>query len=253
MDIIVYDETTRADWVDLDPVQADLSQHGVQLDVRVPLPRPRADEAWYPWLAWMLAWSKVRSPDRPIPPNLEPKPLEVDREEKALHGQANPPGPLYDGKRLLEAFHGPLPEEERSPDAGPIVILTDRMIGTFEGTRYHVRFLTTGHPNIVSPPGLIDGPARAREYYMAKQMLGQDPEGIEGMGDDDHLTKDDDRVPTAIASAFLQVAKYHVTGDPFCEDDGCRLSNPHWQADLLDTMATGRLCKEHEAWLHQLA
>ncbi|MDX1610911.1 MAG: DUF6775 family putative metallopeptidase, partial [Candidatus Thermoplasmatota archaeon] len=104
----------------------------------------------------------------------------------------------------------------------------------------------TGHPTIVSPPGLIDGPARDRSYYMAKQVIGG---SAEAFSQDDHLTREDERLPTCIASALLQAAAWHTTGQAFCEEEGCRLFNPHWQKDLLATMATAELCTEHQRWL----
>jgi len=38
-----------------------------------------------------------------------------------------------------------------------------------------------------------------------------------------------------------------VTGQPFCEERGCRLFNAHWQEDLLYSQlgAGGEFCKYH--------
>jgi hypothetical protein len=237
--------------VDLDAVQRDLSAYGVWLDPRPVLdPEGSAHQEWADWMAWHTAFAKVRNLDRP-PAEREPADLEIDKERAALDGDGDPPGPLYDGRRLLEAYHGPLPEDLKAPGRS-LIALTDRLVGTFEGDRYHVRFLVTGHPSIVSPPGFVDGPARDRSFYMAKQALGSAHDANEVV-DDDHLTRNDDRLPTCVASAILQAVAYTDTGDPFCEDDGCRLFNPHWQEDLLASMATRDLCEEHAAWAKRLA
>jgi hypothetical protein len=243
MNVVVFDETEDFAYK---RVERDLAEFGVQLDVREPLPRNRDSQDWCDWMAWHTAFAKVREVNSP-PPNREPADLEVRKEREALTGEGTPPGPFYDGHRLLEAYHGPLPDELATPGQEPVVVLTDRLVGTYED-RYHVRFLVTGHPTIVSPPGFIDGPARDRAFYMAKQALGSAHDANEVV-DDDHLTRGDERIPTCVASAILQTVAYDQTGDPFCEDDTCRLFNPHWQKDLIGSMATTNLCEEHEALL----
>lgn len=247
MQVVCYDETER---FDLARVQKDLSAYGIALDVRAPLPQSRESQDWIDWMAWHGAFAKVRRLDAP-PSSREPADLEVSKEAQALDGNGTPPGPLYDGHRMLEAYHGPLPDALASPGARPVVVLTDRLIGTFEGDRYHVRFLVAGHPSIVSVPGFIDGPARDRSFYLAKQALGS-AHDADAMVDDDHLTRGDDRLPVCVASAILQAIKYHEQGEPFCEEEACRLYNAHWQADLLDTLATRQLCAQHQAWAQQI-
>lgn len=239
MDLIVYDET---EGFDRKAVEADLARYGIQLDLREPLPQNREGDEWVDWMAWHTAFAKVRDLSTK-PAEREPAELEIRKEAEALTGEKSPPGPIYDGHRLLEAYHGPLPDELQAPGSAPVVVLTDRLVGTFED-RYHVRFLVAGHPSIVSPPGFVDGPARDRSFYLAKQALGSAHDANE-MVDDDHITRGDERLPTCIASALLQALMYHETGDPFCEDEGCRLYNPHWQADLIESMAGGELCEEH--------
>lgn len=244
----VYAETDTS----LAPVQEDLQAHGVNLYVREALPGPstrRGYEDWVDWTAWHLAYAKVHNP-RSNPPHREPARLAVKKEARALRGERDPPGPLYDGHRLMEAYHGPLPDAHATPGR-PVIVLTDRMMATHQGDRYHVRFLLAGHPTIVSTPGFIDGPARDRAFYFAKQALGS-AHGAEELIDDDHLSRSDERLSTCIASALLQAIKYAQTGDPFCKDDGCRLFNPHWQDDLVSTMATRDLCPDHGTWAQNL-
>jgi hypothetical protein len=251
MDLIVIDEM---DGFDLDPVEADLSDLGISLATRgLPRlgPEDPESEAWADWMAWHTAFAKVRDVESP-PPEREPADFEIDKEREALLADASAPGLLYDGRRLLEAYHGLLPDELATPGAAPTVVLTDRMVGTYEGDRYHVRFLVNGHPCILAPPGFVDGPARDRSFYMAKQVLGS-AHDADVVSDDDHLTRGDDRISACVASSMLQVLAYHDTGEPFCEDETCRLFNPHWQEDLLASMATDRVCEDHEAWLAELA
>ncbi|PSG96135.1 hypothetical protein BRD56_12200 [Thermoplasmatales archaeon SW_10_69_26] len=251
MDLIVLDET---DGSALGEVEEDLSRYGISVERRG-LPRVGPEdpdrEAWADWIAWHTAFARVRDVDAP-PPEREPPVAAVATEREAVLAGESGPGLLYDGRRLLEAFHGPLPDELAVPGEDPVVVLTDRLVGTHEGDRYHVRFLVNGHPCIVSPPGFVDGPARDRSFYMAKQVLGS-AHDADQVSDDDHLRRNDDRLPTCVASAFLQTLAYHDTGEPFCEDEGCRLFNPHWQEDLLSSMATTDLCEEHGVWLADVA
>jgi hypothetical protein len=247
VNLIVVDET---DGFDLDPVEEDLSRYGITLDVRGVPHLDRDDpgrEAWAAWIAWHTAFAKVRDVES-RPPEREPADVEIAKERQALLDGDTGPGLLYDGRRLLEAYHGPLPDELAVPGEQPVAVITDRLVGTYEGDRYHVRFLVNGHPCIVSPPGFVDGPARDRSFYMAKQVFGS-AHDADQVSDDDHLTRGDERISDCVASALLQVLAYHDRGQPFCEDDTCRLFNPHWQEDLLASMATDELCEDHEAWL----
>lgn len=246
MTIVVFDES---DTVDPKPLERDLSAYGIELDVREPLPGPASRpsyEEWVDWMAWHAAFAKVRNLESP-PAEREPADLEVDKEARALRGEGDPPGPLYDGTRLMEAYHGALPDELAAPGQ-PVVVLTDRLVGTFEGGRYHVRYLVAGHPSIVSVPGFVDGPARDRSFYLAKQALGS-AHDADRMVDDDHLTRGDERLPTCVASAILQARSYTRTGEAFCSDEACRLYNPHWQEELLASMASEALCETHGARL----
>ncbi len=239
----------EAPGIDLEALQGELSPHGVELDARDPPPGPPSRESyhdWVDWMAWHAAFAKVRDLGSP-PSHRGPADLEVEKEARALTGQRDPPGPLYDGPRMMEAYHGPLPEALSTPGE-PVVVLTDRLIGTYEGDRYHVRFLVAGHPSIVSVPGFVDGPARDRSFYLAKQALGSGLEA-DAMVDDDRITRQDPRLPVCTASAVLQALLYAHGGDPFCEEASCRLYNPHWQEELVGSMATRTLCKQHEAWL----
>jgi len=200
-------------------------------------------------VAHALATTKVRRPDRPVPRDWRPFPVEVHGERRALTGDGRPPGPLYDGTLLMRTWLDAFAPGERRYDGPPAVVLTDRLVATFEGARYHVRFLVAGHPSVVSLPGFVDAPARDRSYYLARQLVGLDASLV---ATDDHLRPGDPRLPACAASAVLQAVAFRASGEAFCEDAGCRLFNPHWQRELLASMAGTRLCARHEAWLDGL-
>jgi hypothetical protein len=52
----------------------------------------------------------------------------------------------------------------------------------------------------------------------------------------------------------MQAVFYSLTGDPFCEDKGCRLYNAHRQEELLfaQLRCTYELCERHERILDDL-
>jgi hypothetical protein len=52
----------------------------------------------------------------------------------------------------------------------------------------------------------------------------------------------------------MQAVFYSLTGDPLCEDKGCRLYNSHWQQELIfaQLTCTYELCERHEKILDDL-
>ena len=51
----------------------------------------------------------------------------------------------------------------------------------------------------------------------------------------------------------MQAVFYSLTGNPFCEDKGCRLYNAHWQEDaIFAQLESGyEFCKEHTKFLRK--
>ncbi len=176
-----------------------------------------------------LAFARVR--DLTERRFIEPLPVEVDLEEKIIHGR-NVRGIIYDGRRLTKMMR-----EYTAPAEGHHVVITDRTVGTMEehDARYHIRTLVCSIPSLISTSGIVEGPAKPREYYTGlKSDLGFEP-----------MEYGDTRMTDAVKSYLLQSLAWRITGEPFCEDKGCRLHNPHWQEELVEYQLKGKLCDEH--------
>lgn len=134
------------------------------------------------------------------------------------------------------------------------LILTERLIGTYEGDRYHARTVYMGAPSIVSGGGAIEGPAKPEEYYERRTTAtGEDvpteiaKEGLEA----DFLEYGDTRLTEVSKGLALQALVYRISGEEFCDDRSCRLYNAHTQKALLRSQLGGKLCSHHEEVLSE--
>ena len=170
---------------------------------------------------------------------------------------------LYDGfmmQRLLETM---INENYYNTDHVNIVF-EDRLICTFaeEDWRYHARTFVAGNPSIISTTGIIEAPAKPKEWYIKQMQLAiYDTDNV----DDNHnnglslpdankyLDYDDFRINFAAIGYILQILFFFITeGNPFCDDINCKLYNAHWQRELIQSqIENSRLCDEHCAMLHQ--
>lgn len=169
---------------------------------------------------------------------------------------------LYDGFMMQRLFEAMINEYEANTDHVHIVF-EDRLICTFseEDWRYHARTILGGSPSIISTTGIVEAPAKPKEYYI-NQMLsaaydmaadGDDKnDGISSSGKK-YLDYDDYRINFAAVGYALQTLFFFITeGNPFCNDINCRLYNAHWQEELIHSqIQSERLCNEHAASLHQ--
>ena len=212
------------------------------------------EEAEAEAVAGAIARARVKQPHEPTG-SKDPLPGEVDYERRFLRaGSEKPGGLLYDGEKLLRTFASLLPADEIGRHACHIV-LTEQLVGTWDehNQRYHARVAVFGVPTIISASGLVEGPAKPKEVYLARQMGLRRAEPASG-GRQDCLDYHDPRRQEALKGYLLQAVFYHVTGDPFCEDVSCRLYNAHWQEELIAAQIgpDAGLCERHrnmlEAW-----
>ena len=159
--------------------------------------------------------------------------------------------PIYDGYHLLDVL-GNLVEQEPGLFH---VVFTDLLVGTYDQSdmRYHGRVLVAANPCLISTTGMVEAPARPRDYcieVMAAQMAGANTDGVESRHAGRFLTYGDDRLQKVAEGYLLQVISYFETGEAFCEDRDCRLFNAHWQSELIHSQVTsGRLCGRHRSIL----
>ncbi|UCD92295.1 MAG: hypothetical protein JSV43_08800 [Methanobacteriota archaeon] len=210
-------------------------------------------------LAKNLASTKVRGMDE-LKEESEPLYGEIQFEKRAL----NEPlrrimGILYDGFRFQKVLRDLIPKKEMHTGCAHI-IFTNRLFCTYEkgDGRYHARVIMCGYPSVISTSGLVEAPAKPKEFYVMKQKyaaMGSEPpidelkETIKGR----FIDYDDENLTQALRGYALQALFYHATGDPFCKDNNCVLFNSHWQEDVINAqIVSGQLCFVHEEMLKEM-
>jgi hypothetical protein len=184
-----------------------------------------------------------------------PLPGEVGYEKRRLLNRTKQPaGILYDGERLLELFNQALPEDRRGSHMLHLV-LTNQLFGTwsFDDLRFHARTSIYGIPSIISTSGLVEAPAKSRQYYLTQQ-LGVSSDVLEQQFQGQFLVYDDSRLTRVIKGYIMQALLYHLTGEPFCNDPNCRLFNAHWQHELIHAQLESpyEFCPKHQSVLDGL-
>ena len=207
-------------------------------------------------LARQICEARVADPGKEIAAGRRPFPAEVEYEKRVLTAVGDrPSGILYDGFALQEILVELIPRAEATT-ANVHIVLTDQLIGTWDAAnaRYHARVSVYGLPSLISAPGVIEGPARPKEYYLQLQ-LGRDRESLKERFRGRFADYGDPRLTEIVKGYVLQAMFYALTGDPFCQDRECRLFNAHWQEDMLNAQLGGEhaLCATHREALDRLA
>jgi hypothetical protein len=179
-----------------------------------------------------------------------------------IYGRPNKELILYDGFRMQRLLGTMINESLANTDHIHIVF-EDRLICTFseEDWRYHARTLVAGTPSIISTTGIVEAPAKPKEWYIKQMQL-----AIYGINHEDNqnnaisssfikkiLEYGDYRINFAAVGYALQALFFFITdGDPFCSDVNCKLYNAHWQEELIQSQIQNNgLCNEHSALLNQ--
>jgi hypothetical protein len=163
---------------------------------------------------------------------------------------------LYDGFEFQRIISSLIPKDEIASENFHIVF-TNKLTCTFDSAdyRYHGRALIGSNPSVISTTGIIEAPAKPRQYYldlMTNYNQGLNIELIKKKYQGKYLEYHDSRLGTVVEGYCLQALFYYLTGDPFCESLECRLNNAHWQADLIHSqIESGRLCDKHEKILEE--
>jgi hypothetical protein len=160
-------------------------------------------------------------------------------------------GLLFDFINTKKAFDSL--KYARAEDACHI-LLTNKLFATLnEDKRPHIRAAIFGYPSIISASGIVEGPAKPREYYLYKQKytrLGvweiEEPrlkEKFKGR----FIDYQDKRMSEVLKGYVSQALFFYITGEPFCPDKSCRLYNAHWQEDLIySQIKSGEFCAVHK-------
>ncbi|MDE1763357.1 MAG: hypothetical protein KGH88_03820 [Thaumarchaeota archaeon] len=158
---------------------------------------------------------------------------------------------LYDGFELQNIFMDCIPEEELSQDRFHLIFTTKLCCSyDYDDYRYHGRAVICSNPSIISTTGIIEAPAKPRDYYMKmyeKMSQGLNLDALRNEFSGRFLEYGDDRIGIVVRGYALQAIFYHLTGNPFCESKECMLYNAHWQKDLLHSqISSGKLCRQHQ-------
>jgi hypothetical protein len=162
---------------------------------------------------------------------------------------------LLDGFELQRIYSDFLCEDEVG--LGHVhVIFKDSLIATYDEVtrRFHARTLICGMPSLISTNGIIEAPAKPRDYYF-KMMLS----GLLDLSNEEIKTKFNGRFvdygdPSVFCAALgfaVQAVFYFLTdGNPFCIENTCTLYNSHWQEEMIRAQVkTPNFCKYHETLL----
>lgn len=164
---------------------------------------------------------------------------------------------MYDGFEFLRVVTKLIPNNELSLDQFH-VIFTNKLTCTYDqgDFRYHGRALIGSNPSIISTTGIIEAPAKPKEYYL--QLIsyitqGLNLDSIKKKYQGAYLEYHDGRLSSVIDGYLMQAIFYYLTGEPFCEKRECRLYNAHWQKDLLySQLEVCKLCNKHQEILNNL-
>ena len=163
-------------------------------------------------------------------------------------------GILYDGFGLQGIFSSLISEHERYLDHCHI-IFTNQLFGTWDDDdhRFHARVSVYGFPSIISTTGVVEAPAKPREFYL-KRRLGVPLEILKGEFRGKFIDHGDPRLTEIVKGYVIQALIFHMTGNPFCDDPHCRLYNAHWQEELIRTQLDGRyeFCPKHRGILNRI-
>ncbi|MDI6820054.1 MAG: hypothetical protein QMC89_04015 [Candidatus Hodarchaeaceae archaeon] len=169
---------------------------------------------------------------------------------------------LYDGFKLQALLREILPTDEFSIEHAHI-IFTNRFFATFDegDRRYHARVSVYGLPSIISTTGIVEAPAKPKEFYLLKQryaalgMSGVPIEALKERFKGRFIDYDDDRLTEVMKGYVMQAIFHHLMLEPFCPDRKCRLFNGHWQEEVILAQLGPKeheFCERHHAILEKL-
>jgi hypothetical protein len=167
--------------------------------------------------------------------NNEPMLGEIEYEKRGLiNPHQKPFGILYDGFELQDIYSSLIPEKETGFNHIHVAF-TNQLFGTLDENT-----------------GLVEAPAKPREFYL-KKSLGLDPIELKMEFAGKFIDYDDPRLTDVMKGYVMQALFYHLAGEPFCEDKNCRLYNAHWQREVIHAQIEGEyeFCPKHSEILAQ--
>ncbi len=158
---------------------------------------------------------------------------------------------MYDGFEFQNVLSKLIPSNELSADKFHI-IFTNKLTCTFDQNdfRYHGRAIIGSNPSIISTTGIVEAPAKPREYYfdlLSNFTKGVNIDSVKKKYRGTYLEYNDKRLSKVIEGYLMQAVFYYLTGEAFCDKKDCRLYNAHWQNDLIfSQLKVSKLCDKHQ-------
>ena len=244
--VFIYtDHPSRA--LDTEIIADRLNSLGITTESRGDLFSFLGDSKKSAHIAEFIARSRITEVDEPLDTLLPDDPVHTVSELRKMKGLESVRGEFYDGLWLQRLLHGALAERVPRESGCEFIhmIFTGRLFGTFGERRYHARVLLTGSPVLISTSGLVEAPARPREYYFIKGGLersGGDLSELERLYKGRYVEYDDPKTSPIICSYALQAVYCELTGNEFCGDSECCMYNSHWQEEVLRLQFRGNMC-----------
>ncbi len=169
--------------------------------------------------------------------------------EKEVYDEQREETILHDGFELQKLIIENIPWDD---DKNTLhIIFTDKIICTYDENtaRHHARVWIGPNPTIISTTGIIEAPAKPKQYYfdLMTNFTKEDINEIKRKYKGEFLEYHDPRISDVIEGVLLQIIIHQRTGEGFCEDKDCRLFNSHWQKELLQSQVENKkICKKHE-------
>ena len=188
----------------------------------------------------------LKKPFKKYNPSTEEIQIEVENKDRSNKDEMV----LYDGfefqKIASELISGNESKEETLH-----IIFTNKLTCTFDESdfRYHARVWVGANPIIISTTGMIEAPAKPKQYYLdlmtnfSKENISEIKRKYKGQ----FLEYNDPRISQIVEGCILQIIFYYNTGEVFCDNNQCRLYNAHWQKDLLiSQIENKKICEKHK-------
>ena len=204
--------------------------------------------------AFQMARLKVRDINKKDV-QVEPLNPEIEYERRNLTkttGRAS--GVIYEGFKLQQLYWDFIDPQERNLDHLHLVF-TNQLFATWDENdlRYHARVGVFGFPSIISTAGIVEAPAKPRDFYL-KRQLGEDVHTLKEEYGNFFIDYKDSRMTEVVKGYAAQALFYYLVGYPFCEDCNCRLFNAHRQSEVLQAqlLSPYEFCPEHQEVLDQI-
>ncbi len=140
------------------------------------------------------------------------------------------------------------------------IIVTKDLIATFDDyKRMHIRAAVFNFPSVISLAGIVEGPAKPKEFYLYRQRYEKlgiwavKEQEVKNKFEGEFIDYGDKRINEVLKGYIAQSIFFHITQDPFCAKKECRLFNSHWQKDLIySQIKSAKFCRLHKKILSKI-